>query len=174
MFLLLKHLYKQRVRSVFWKKSIVSSVLISIFSLYFLVAFGMMGSFAHKIMEDIYPNKSVLEMFTRFVFSYYLVDFVLRFKFQTITSFDLQHYLFLPFSKKKLFHFPLITSLFSYFNVLAFVILMPYFFIAVVKENSPLQSLVWFSYIYILVNIVLFMLFVCQKGCSWECRCYSW
>ncbi len=157
MFLLLKHLYKQRVRSVFWKRSIASSILISIFSLYFLVAFGMMGTFAHKIIADTFPNKSVLEMFTRFVFSYYLVDFVLRFKFQTITSFDLQHYLFLPFSKKKLFHFPLITSLFSYFNILAIVILMPYFFIAVVKEKSLLESLVWFSYIYggiLIVNFV--------------------
>lgn len=157
MFLLLKHLYKQRVRSVFWKRSIASSILISIFSLYFLVVFGMVGTFAHKIIEDTYPNHSVLEMFTRFVFSYYMVDFVLRFKFQSITSFDLQHYLFLPFSKKKLFHFPLITSIFSYFNVLAFVILMPYFFIAVIKENTPFESLVWFSYIYGGIMIVNFL-----------------
>ena len=103
MLLLLKHLYLQKIRSFFWKKSIVASIFLSLISLYFLVIFGFFGVLADKIIVDLYPNNAVLEMFTRFVFSYYLVDFVLRFKFQTISLLDIQHYLSLPFSKKKTF-----------------------------------------------------------------------
>jgi hypothetical protein len=148
MFLLLKHLYLQKVRSFFWKKSIVASIFLSLFSLYFLSSFGFFGVIADKIIADIYPNNSVLEMFTRFVFSYYLVDFVVRFKFQTVSLLDLQHYLFLPFSKKKLFHFPLISSIFSFFNVLAFLFLLPFFFVHVIHNYTVLESIVWFCYIY--------------------------
>ena len=148
MFLLLKHLYVQKVRSFFWKKSIVSSIFLSLFSLYFLCSFGFLGIYADKIIADIYPNNSVLEMFTRFVFSYYLVDFVVRFKFQTVSLLDLQQYLFLPFSKKKLFHFPLISSIFSFFNVLAFLFLLPFFFVHVTHYYTTLESIVWFCYIY--------------------------
>ena len=148
MLLLLKHLYLQKIRSFFWKKSIVTSIFLSLISLYFLVIFGFFGVLADKIIIDLYPNNSVIEMFTRFVFSYYLVDFVLRFKFQTISLLDIQHYLFLPFSKKKLFHFPLISSIFSFFNVLAFLLLLPFFFVHVIQEYAVVESIVWFCYIY--------------------------
>ena len=133
MLLLLKHLYLQKIRSFFWKKSIVASIFLSLISLYFLVIFGFFGVLADKIIVDLYPNNAVLEMFTRFVFSYYLVDFVLRFKFQTISLLDMQHYLSLPFSKKKLFNFPVISSIFSFFNVLAFLLLLPFFFVHVIQ-----------------------------------------
>lgn len=148
MFLLLKHLYLQKIRSFFWKKSIVASIILSLFSLYFLCAFGFFGVIVDKIIADIYPNNSVLEMFTRLVFSYYLVDFVVRFKFQTVSLLDLQHYLFLPFSKQKLFHFPLISSIFSFFNVLAFLFLLPFFFVHVIPNYTVLESIVSFCYIY--------------------------
>ena len=148
MLLLLKHLYLQKIRSFFWKKSIVASIFLSLISLYFLVVFGFFGVIADKIIADIYPNNSVLEMFTRFVFSYYLVDFLLRFKFQTISLLDIQHYLSLPFSKKKLFNFPVISSIFSFFNVLAFLLLMPFFFVHVIQEYAVVESIVWFCYIY--------------------------
>ncbi len=148
MLLLLKHLYLQKIRSFFWKKSIVSTIFISLFSAYFLFTFGFLGVYADEIISDMYPNTDVLVMFTRFVFSYFLVDFVLRFKFQSISLLDLQHYLFLPFSKKKLFNFPLISSLFSYFNVLALLVLLPFFFVHVIPNYSVSESIVWFTYIY--------------------------
>lgn len=148
MFLLLSHLIKQKIRSFFWKKSIVASIFLSLISLYFLVVFGFFGVIADKIMVDLYPNNAVLEMFTRFVFSYYLVDFVLRFKFQTISLLDMQHYLSLPFSKKKLLNFPVISSIFSFFNVLAFLLLLPFFFVHVIQEYALVESIVWFCYIY--------------------------
>ncbi len=148
MLLLLKHLYLQRIRSFFWKKSIVSSIFISLFSAYFLFTFGFLGVYADEIISDMFPNTDVLVMFTRFVFSYFLVDFVLRFKFQSISLLDLQHYLFLPFSTKKLFNFPLISSLLSYFNVLAFLVLLPFFFVHVIPNYSISESIVWFTYIY--------------------------
>ena len=148
MLLLLKHLYIQKTRSFFWKKSVVASIFLSLVSLYFLCAFGFFGVIADKIIADIYPNNSVLEMFTRFVFSYYLVDFLLRFKFQTISLLDMQHYLSLPFSKKKLFNFPVISSIFSFFNVLAFLLLLPFFFVHVIQEYAVVESIVWFCYIY--------------------------
>lgn len=148
MFLLLSHLIKQKIRSFFWKKSIVSSIFLVLISAYFLFTFGFLGVYADEIISDMFPNTDVLVMFTRFVFSYYLVDFVLRFKFQTISLLDIQHYLSLPFSKKKLFHFPLISSLFSYFNVLAFLVLLPFFFVHVVTHYAIIESIVWFTYIY--------------------------
>lgn len=148
MLLLLKHLFLQKIRSFFWKKSIVASIFFSLISLYFLVIFGFFGVMADKIMVDLYPNNAVLEMFTRFVFSYYLVDFVLRFKFQTISLLDMQHYLSLPFSKKKLFNFPVISSIFSFFNVLAFLLLLPFFFVHVIQEYTLVESIIWFCYIY--------------------------
>ena len=157
MIILLNHLIKQKTRSFFWKKSIISSIFLSLISLYFLFAFGFFGVIADKIILEMYPNKDVLEMFTRFVFNYFLVDFVLRFKFQSISLLDLQHYLLLPFSKKKLFHFPLISSLFSYFNILAFLVLLPFFFVYVTQEYSVVESLVWFSYIYGGILIINFL-----------------
>ena len=157
MLLLLKHLYLQRIRSFFWKKSIVASIFLYLISLYFLVIFGFFGVLADKMIVDLYPNNSILEMFTRFVFSYYLVDFVLRFKFQTISLLDIQHYLSLPFSKKKLFHFPLISSIFSFFNVLAFLLLLPFFFVHVIQEYSIVESIVWFCYIYGGIMMVNFL-----------------
>lgn len=147
MFTLLNHLLKEKVRTLFWKKSIVLSILVSLFILYFIGNFLFIGYFADKILSEIFPDGNIIKEFTRILFYYFMLDFVARFKFQDISLVTSNRYLLLPIPRKKLFHFPLLLTAFSPFNIFFLLLTLP-FFSKVIIHESLFFSITWFACIY--------------------------
>jgi hypothetical protein len=143
MYKLLMHQWKEKIRSPFWQKNIFFNIVLGILGLYLLLNLVAISLFADKILLEAYKDCDVVETFTRLLFYYFLFDLILRFLFQQIPSLSIQPYLTLPINKSTLIHYPIIKSVFSFFNLLALLLFLPFFFKNINSSQSFPYSLTW-------------------------------
>jgi hypothetical protein len=131
------------LRSSFWQKNIWVNIVLGILSTYLLLNIFAIGYFANVIIIRIYKNSDVVTVFTGFMFFYFLFDLLFRFIMQTLPTVSIQPYLALPIKKSRLLHFPLIKSVPSFFNLLALLLIMP-FYVKVICSTKPFSfSIAW-------------------------------
>ncbi|HOT13201.1 MAG TPA: DUF5687 family protein [Bacteroidales bacterium] len=133
---LLIHHWKEKQRSPFWQKSIALNIILGILCLYLLLNVLALSFFADKIIQETYKGRDVVETFTGLLFYYFSFDLVIRFLFQQLPTLSIQPYLTLPIKKSKLLHYPLIKSGSSFFNIVAILILLPFFIKVVCATHS--------------------------------------
>jgi len=140
---LLIHQWKEDWRSPAWQKSVWVNILLGIFAMYLMLNFIFIGYFADQIILEVYNGVEVVGAFTGFLFFYFAFDLILRFLFQQLPVLSIQPYLTLPINKSKLLHYPLIKSVSSFFNIMAILLLSPFFFKVVCATRSVSFCLVW-------------------------------
>lgn len=144
MYKLLIHQWKEKIRSPFWQKNILLNIVLGILGLYLLLNLIAISLFADKILLEVYNDCDVVETFTSLLFYYFLFDLIARFLFQQIPTLSIQPYLTLPIKKSTLIHYPIIKSVFSFFNLLAILLLLPFFIKNIYSTQSLQFSLSWF------------------------------
>lgn len=140
---LLLHYFKQKTRTFFWKKNVFAIIFTILGGLYFLALALSIGIFAKPLITEFFPDKNPAIVFLKYVFFYHLVDFLLRFKVQEIAILNPEPYRTLPISTRKLYSFPMITSHFSFFNLLAIIIFLPFTISTIWTEHGVLNGLLW-------------------------------
>jgi len=140
---LLIHHWKEKQRSTFWQKSIILNIILGILGLYVFLNILAIGFFADKIIHEIYKDKDVVESFTGLLFYYFSFDLIIRFLFQQLPTLSIQPYLTLPIKKSTLLHYPLLKSSLSFFNIIAILILLPFFIKIVCTTRTFLFCLTW-------------------------------
>jgi hypothetical protein len=144
MYKLLTHQWKEKIRSPFWQKSILLNIFLGILGLYLLLNLVAISLFADKILLEVFKDSDVVELFTRLLFYYFLFDLIARFLFQQIPTLSIQPYLTLPIKKSSLIHYPIIKSVFSFFNLLGILLIVPFFIRHIYLTQSLQFSLIWF------------------------------
>jgi len=140
---LLGHEWKALRRSSFWTQSLIQSIALAIFGLYFILMALGIGFAAGSLLEKIYPDSNVVAKFTSYFVLYLLVDLIMRFMLQKYPSMNLNHYLTLNIKKSTLTHFILIKSIGHYFNFLPLFAIVPFCFMHVLPNYGLTKSLVW-------------------------------
>ncbi|HEX4976163.1 MAG TPA: DUF5687 family protein, partial [Pseudomonadales bacterium] len=79
----------------------------------------------------------------RLLFFYFLIDLIVRFSFQPLPTLSIQPYLTLPIKKSTLIHYPIIKSLFSVFNLVAILLILPFFIKNICLTKSYPFSVIW-------------------------------
>lgn len=143
MYKLLTHQWKEKIRSPFWQKNILLNIVLGILGLYLLLNLVAISLFADKILLEIFKDCDVIESFTRLLFYYFLFDLIARFLFQQLPTLSIQPYLTLPIKKSTLIHYPIIKSVFSFFNLLAILLILPFFIKNIYLTQSFQFSLIW-------------------------------
>lgn len=143
MYKLLTHQWKEKIRSSFWQKNIILNIVLGILGLYLILNFIAVSFFADKILLDVFKDCDVIESFTRLLFYYLLFDLIARFFFQQLPTISIQPYLTLPIKKSTLIHYPIIKSVFSFFNLLAILLILPFFIKNIYLTQSFQFSLLW-------------------------------
>ena len=160
---LLIHQWKEKIRSPFWQKSIILNIVLGILGLYLLLNFVMIGYFADVILKKVFVNSDVVESFARVLFYYFAFDLIIRFFVQQVPTLSIQPYLSLPIKKAKLLHYPLIKSIPDFMNILALLLILPFFVKVVCATKTPLFSLVWIITVISLVAINNYLNFSLKK-----------
>jgi len=143
-FPLLLHKLKQSFRSTFFVQGIGVKILLGFVSLYFLLIFGGLGFFLPEILEKSeLPGSDVGSKFTSLLIYYFLVDVTLRYFLENLSVIQARHYLLLNIPKSSIFHFLLGGSLFSFFNLLFLILILPSFFREIVVSYSWVGSAAW-------------------------------
>src|SRR5665648_53774 len=160
---LLIHQWKEKIRSPFWQKSIWLNIVLGILGVYLTLNVLLIGYFADVILKKVFIDADVVESFTRILFYYFAFDLIFRFFVQQIPTLSLQPYLTLPVQKSKLLHYPLIKSVSSFINVLALLLILPFFVKVICATNPPLFCIAWIITVLSLIATNNFLNFSLKK-----------
>lgn len=141
---LLIHKWKQSTRSSFFTQGLGVKLLLGFFGIYMLLSFLALGFLLPKIITAMdAAGATGAEKFTSLLLHYMMYDIVLRYFFSDLTSIQARHYVLLNMKKSTIIHYLLNSSLFSFFNLLVLVILVPFFIRGVLPELDILHSIGW-------------------------------
>ena len=157
MVFLLAHLFKQKIRSWFWKKNILALIFTILGGLYFLaIAIGV-GLLANVLIDELGSDKAPTYLFLKYLFLYHLIDLLIRFKFQEVAILNPEPYRTLPIAKRKVYSFPLIASHFSFFNLLALIILLPFIISHVWLIFGAVTGILWLLFAFSMVLTINYL-----------------
>ena len=157
MVFLLSHLFKQKIRTWFWKKNVLALIFTILGGLYFLAIALSVGLLADVFLNELSPDKEPTRLFLKYVFLYHLIDILIRFKFQEIAILNPEPYRTLPISKRKVYSFPMLASHFSFFNLLALIILLPFTVSNVWIGLGALKGITWLLFLLSMVLIINYL-----------------
>jgi hypothetical protein len=125
-FTLIRHQWKAFWRSKNTDQSILIQVVMGIFILYFLVNLLALSFFLDKILEEIFPDKSIVTSFTGFLLYYFFLDLLVRYQFQELPTLRVKPYLHLPVRRSQIINYLSFISLWSGFNLAPFLLTVPF------------------------------------------------
>lgn len=160
---ILVHQWKEAIRSSFWQKSLLINILLGIFLLYFLLNLLVLGFFLGKIMLTAFPDSNPVIAFSGIVFYYFIADFLLRFFMQSTPVISIVPYLHLPVKKTNIFHFLLIRSGFSLFNLFPVVVLLPFTLRYVIPAYATAAGLTWLIALILIIFTNNYLAFFFKK-----------
>jgi len=160
---LIVHQWKEKIRGSFWQKSIGINIILGFLLLYFATNFIILGYYTDKLILSAYANINLLEKLSQLLFYYFSIDVFIRFLFQSMPSMSIEPYLHLPIKKKTIFNYLLIKSLFSFFNLLPLLIIIPFSIKTLFMTGKLITGSLWLTVIIILIAINNFFVFYLKK-----------
>ena len=157
------HRWKEAVRSSYWQKSIMINLLLGIFLLYFLVNLVILGVFLGRILTASFPDTEPVKALSEILLYYFMGDFLLRFFMQPVPVISVMPYLHLPVKRSSIFHFLLLRSGLSLFNLFPVIILVPFTIRYVIPAYSAGAGLAWLCAIILLVFANNYLSFFFKK-----------
>lgn len=134
----LSHGFLQARRSPVWAKSLITNIVLGFFALMMLFYMLLLGIFLHKVADglevEFFPGAGRIEIISGFLIYYFGFEFIARFFLQNTPVLFIQPYLHLALKKSKIIHFMLNKSMISIFNLLAFLLLIPFGIIVIYQQ----------------------------------------
>lgn len=163
MYQLLNHQRKEKFRSPFWTKNILMNILLGFLGLYLIVTALVVSLMAAGFIREEFEGQDVIEVFTSFLFYFFIFDLGFRFLLQQLPTLSLQPYLTLPVRKSKLLQYPLLRSVSSFFNILPVILVLPFFITIVCANQTGLYSIIWIVTIFSVILTNNFLNFILKK-----------
>lgn len=140
-FTLLSHEWKSFWRARNAGAQVVIQILIGLAVLYFLLLAIAGAFFLAEELEKLFPNQDVVVVFCGFILYYFAFDILARFQLQELPTLIVQPYLIQDIRRNQLVNFLNVRSLFSLFNLLPFILGVPFLILRVLPHNGVLAAL---------------------------------
>jgi hypothetical protein len=127
--------WKAFFRSASVGKSIGVKILMVFLGLYFATLFLFTGIGLFPLIQKYFPGEDPIRVANSFVLIWLLAELSLRFFLQTLPVMDIKPLLVLPVLKRKVVNFVLVKSLFSFFNFLPLLIIIPFGIFNLIKSD---------------------------------------
>ncbi|MCF4100665.1 DUF5687 family protein [Gillisia sp. M10.2A] len=155
---------KSFFRSASFGKSIGLKILMGFLGLYFTAMFLLFGVGLYSLIKEYFPNEIPIFLANRFVLIWLVLELGYRFMLQTLPVLNIKPLLILPVKKRKVVNFVLIKSLYSFFNFLPLLIIIPFGLFNIYKnEFETLPVLAWMLAMFGLTLTVNFANFIIKK-----------
>jgi len=135
--------YKNYFRSPVWGKSLAANIVLSLLALMMLTYVLLGGLFLIEIVERLAPNSEPRTVINGLILYYFGIEFMLRFFLQGSPVLFIEPYLHLPIKKGRMIHFMLKKSAFSAFNLLAFLLFLPFALRHLIPEEGLNGAIGW-------------------------------
>lgn len=156
--------WKSFFRSASLGKSIGLKILMGFLALYFTTIFLLAGIGLYPLIENYMPGEEPIAVVNRFILLWLLAELSIRFFLQTLPVLDIKPLLSLPIRKRKVVNFVLFKSIFSFFNFLPLLIIIPFGIFNIYKSQFSTPSIVaWMIAMIGLTLSVNFANFIIKK-----------
>ncbi|SHJ57497.1 hypothetical protein SAMN05444280_12321 [Tangfeifania diversioriginum] len=149
--------WREFTRSASFGKNMAAKGVLIFLAIYFSVSFLFLGFSLSMFLAEKFPDQSVVSAFNSMILIYAGTDLVIRIFIQNLPTFGFQPFLVLPVKKRRIARYMLNKSVFHFFNILPFFLVLPFMFTSAVKELSGISLLVWFSGLFFLILINHFL-----------------
>ena len=165
---MIKHFLNLEIKSFFRSASVGKSlglkILMGFLGIYFTLVFLAMGVGMYPILEKLFPKQEPVKVFNNLMVYWILFEMVFRFFMQTLPVINIRSFLLTPIKKQAIIHYVLIKSMFSFYNLMAFLIAVPFvIFCRVQGDITNLQLLVWLLLLTAVVFSINFANFLIKK-----------
>lgn len=114
-----------------------------LFGLYMLSMVLVLTFVLPEIFRSLAKDKTAYAMFTSVLLYYLAFDIIIRYFLQKLSTLDLQKFLLTPLKKSTIFHFSLSGSIFNFFNLLGWILLIPFAWQIIIPELGVGIGLNW-------------------------------
>lgn len=136
-----------------WKKELFQSIMLGLLGVYLAVNLIVVGFFAESMLDQYFPNKRAIITMNGIIGYYFMFDLVMRFMFQKFPAVDLKRYILQPISKSTLASYLMGKSFFSFFNLLPFFFLVPFYLTTISEIWISSLAYSWLALMILLVII---------------------
>lgn len=156
--------WKSFFRSATLGKEIAIKIFIGLFALYGLVSLLAVGIGLHFIIKETMPNVEPIQLINQYVVVWFIMEMMVRYMMQKIPIIHIKPYLIQNIHRKTLVNFILTKSIFSYFNTLTPIFIIPFAVVTILKTDwNFLQVSGWTVSILSLVLIANFLNIYIEK-----------
>lgn len=157
--------FKSFFRSASLGKSIALKIFLGFMGLYFALSFLGLGFLLFDIIKEKFPNKNPFYEVQRFVGVWFICELFLRFMMQTLPVINMKSFLTLNIKKTSIIHYVLLKSIFSFYNLIALLIAVPFVIISLSKNAIPTtEAITWLLCIIALVLTINYSNFLIKKS----------
>ena len=157
--------WKSFFRSASLGKSIGLKILMGFLGLYFTAAFLMFGIGLFPLIIEYFPGEEPLYLVNRFVLVWLVLELAYRFLLQNLPIMDIKPLMLLPIKKRKVVNFVLLNSLYSFFNFLPLLIIIPFGIYNIYKQTFSTGAIIaWMISMIGLTLSVNFANFIIKKN----------
>ncbi len=156
--------WKSFLRSMFWQKGVLINIIMAFFVLYFITIFLGIGIGGYYILKKELPTKDPLKIINSLLFFYIIGDLIIRYLMQKLPVMNIKPMLHLPIKKKKLVHYILTKSVFSFFNIIGLFFFVPFAFV-LIKEGYDIPNVLgWLSGLFFITITANYLNFLINKS----------
>lgn len=132
----------------FWRSRRMGTTLatrgVMIFmTLYFSLLFIALGFVFNDMAAELHPEMEPIQLFNKYVLLYLIGDLIIRVMFQEVTDVKFRQLSLLPISKSGIVNYVLRTTMFSAFNLMPLLILIPVLIRTAIPAYGLGVGLVW-------------------------------
>lgn len=172
--------FKESVRSPLWHRKLVINLFLILTFVYLAGSLLVLGIFLDDILINIpidgidfntYGRSFVLRRLDQFLIYYFFFDFIIRYFMQKLPAMSVQPYLHLPINRSSLVHFMLLKSIWSPFNLIHFLIFIPFMF-ELFENLDFMQAFGWSTGFTLLVFASNYFLLFIKRTSDVDARVY--
>ncbi|CAN5348839.1 DUF5687 family protein [soil metagenome] len=134
--------WKAFFRSANFEKSLGLKIMMAFLAIYFITIFLLAGIGLYPVITKYIPNEDPLNVVNHYVMLWLLAEIGVRFFLQTLPVLAIKPLLILPIKKRKLVNFVLLKSLFSFFNLLPVMVIVPFGIYNIFKSPHSLAGII--------------------------------
>ncbi len=136
--------WKKFFRSKALGQNLVVKILIAFFAVYLIASFLFLGVASYFAIEDLYPNEDPLQIVNGFLIYWFLADLGYRFFMQKLPVMNVKPLMLMPVKRKKIIHYLLLKSAFSFFTFLPLFFFVPFSAVLLFRGYPPFLVINWF------------------------------
>jgi hypothetical protein len=143
--------WRETIRSAYWGKSLATNIGLGFLALYFSASFLVLGFAIPEILTKDFPNTDPVSKFNSVLLAYLGIDLIIRQLMQKLPTVSFKPLLLQNIRRRTIADYLMIRSVFNFFNVLPFFLVIPVTIKLVAETHSGTATAAWFLSLLILI-----------------------